>query len=611
MVGSGLNLKALISAGAISGVDVSPDGRTVVFASSAGGRPKLYLRDVSDGPRIRPLETGREGATQPRWSPQGGLISFLQDVGGDENYRICVVDPNGGALRDLTQKRGKLHENHSWAADGSRIAFVSNRDGQFDVYWVDVATAEVHRVTDHPSVHHSPEFSPDGRRLSFCSNRSSLRGNWDTFVISADGGDERKVTRHEGEADEMSYYAGQRPTWSRDGSSILLSSSTSGFYNISAIDVESLAQTPLVDMPHDVVNAQRSPDGGRLAYVVNQDGNLIIYVKELDSGNCRAISQADGSSGALGMRGKGADYRWSPDSKSILYGHMSPVEPGSVWATSIRDGEPRLLYSSLPEGLDKSRLVPPTIVRYQSFDGVAISGLLFQPRGRERIGPAVIMPHGGPTGQATNVWSPLIQHLVSLGYVVFEPNFRGSTGYGREFQWLNRDDWAGGDLRDVVCAAEWLETEGIASGVAIIGGSYGGFMALSAVTQYPDRWRAAVSIYGMANLITMYTTAREDMRHFQERNIGRPDEHPDFYRERSPLNHVDRIIAPILILQGERDARVPLSEAEQMRDALEAGGKQFEYMVYRDEGHGFTKLDTKMDYLERIGAFLRQHLLVE
>ncbi|HEV3310545.1 MAG TPA: S9 family peptidase, partial [Chloroflexota bacterium] len=553
---SPLNIEALVSAGAISGIDVSPDGASVVFSSSAGGRPRLYVRDIGTDGITRRLDTGTESATQPKWSPRGDVIAFLQDVGGDENYRICVVDPAGGEVRDLTRAPGKLHENYSWSADGTRLAFVSNRDGQFDVYYVDVDTAEVKRVTNHLSVHHSPEFSRVGDAISYCSNRTDLRGNWDTFVTTFSDGRERQITRHKGEADEMSYYAGQRPHWAPGDGRVLVSSSVRGTYDITSIDPRTLKQTWLIEGPLEETNAQWAPDGSRLAYIVNQDGNQVIHIMRPDTGEAWPVSQLSGSSGVIGMRGKGADYRWTADGESIVYGHHSATEPGSVWAVAAGGGEPRLLYSSMPEGLDRSALVQPSVVSYESFDGRSISGLLFRPLSAS-VGPGIIMPHGGPTGQSTNAWGPLIQYMVSLGYVVFEPNFRGSTGRGREFQWLNRNDWGGGDLRDVVAAADWLESQGIASGMGIMGGSYGGYMTLSGVTQYPDRWLAAVSIFGIANLVTMYRTAREDMRHFQARNIGTPDENPAFYRERSPLNHVERITAPLLILQGERDARVP------------------------------------------------------
>jgi len=610
MTPTGIDIELLTSAGTVPGVDLSPDGKQVCFASSAGGRARIYVLDLeSDGPPRR-LETGDEAATQPKWSPRGDCIAFLQDIGGDENYRIAIFDLATGAIRDLTNAPGKLHENYSWSVDGSMIAFVSSRDGQFDVYWVDVASARVHRVTNHPSVHHSPEFSPDGQSIAYCSNRTDMRSNWDTFANSLNGEFERKITSHEGEADEMSYYAGQRPHWSRDGSRILVGSSVRGNYDITAIDVRSLAQEWLVDSHWDEINGQWSPDGTKLAFVSNEDGNLILKVKDFSSGDTRSVSQTSGCSGVIGMRGKGEDYRWTPDGASIVYGHRSSVEPGSVWITRADVGEPRCLYSSMPDGLDRSGLTSPKVATYTSFDGTKIAGLLHRQEGRPAGGPGIMMPHGGPTGQSTNTWSPLIQRLASLGYVVFEPNFRGSTGYGRNLQWANRDDWGGGDLRDVVSGADWLEREGIASGIGIVGGSYGGFMALSAATQFPDRWRAVVSIYGIANLVTMYETARPDMRLFQERNIGSPHESAEFYRTRSPLNNADKITAPLLILQGERDARVPLREAEQMRDSLERAGKSYEYVVYADEGHGFAKIETRRDYIRRVGEFFQKHMAV-
>src|ERR1039458_4571521 len=145
-----LNLAALASAGVISGIDASPDGSRIVFSSSAGGRPRVYLCDIAGTGVVR-LDTGPEGASQPKWSPSGELIAYLEDVGGDENYRICVMPASGGEPRDLTRRPGKLHENYSWSQDGAKIAFVSNRDGQFDVYYVDVETVQVHRVTNFPS----------------------------------------------------------------------------------------------------------------------------------------------------------------------------------------------------------------------------------------------------------------------------------------------------------------------------------------------------------------------------------------------------------------------------------------------------------------------------
>jgi dipeptidyl aminopeptidase/acylaminoacyl peptidase len=602
-----LNPEILASAGFISGLDVSPDGRFIAFGSTAGGLSQLFVQPLDGGQPVQ-ITQGTERALQPHWSPSDDLIAYLQDIGGDENYQVYVIGADGGQARNLTVRPDAMHESISWSRDGTRIAYVSNRDGQLDVYYSDLADGQVHRVTDHPSVHHSPEYSPDGTMLAFASNRSQWRSNWDTFVASLPDGAERKVTQHQGEADEMSYYASQSPYWSPDGRRILVASSVPGNYDIMAIDVETLTQEWIADSPWDESNAQWSPDGSHVAYVVNEDGNLTIHVKKLTNGRSWPVSPPHGIAGHTGMRGFGGSYRWTPDGQRIVYSYSGPTQSGSIWVVPATGGQPRLLYSTLPAGLDRQQLVSPELIRYRSADGLQISAFLYRPRGTSGPFPAILMPHGGPTGQTLNAWSPPVQYLVSRGYAVLEPNFRGSTGYGTEFQWLNKNDWGGGDLLDVVAGANWLEENGISDRIGIAGGSYGGFMTLTAIGRYPNRWKAAVSLCGVVNLVTMYNAGRSDMRQFQARNIGTPEENPEFYRERSPLTFADNIGCPVLILQGERDPRVPLTEAEQMRDRLERAGKPCEYVVYEHEGHGFSRRANQIDSIRRMADFFDRYL---
>ena len=218
----------------------------------------------------------------------------------------------------------------------------------------------------------------------------------------------------------------QRPVWSPDGTRVLVGSSIKGNYDIVAIDVETRERDWLADSEHDEINAQWSPDGSMIAFVMNDEGNEVIHVRDLAAKRSWPVSQPQGISGNLGMRGKGADYRWTPEGIRIIYGYSGPAEAGSVWTAPVSGGgDPQLLYSSMPGEVDKSRLTSPRVATYTSFDGLAISGILYEPADAKRPGPAVVMPHGGPTGQSVNSWSPLIQHLVSLGYVVFVPEFPG------------------------------------------------------------------------------------------------------------------------------------------------------------------------------------------
>jgi dipeptidyl aminopeptidase/acylaminoacyl peptidase len=639
-----LNLESLIATGvfyghsAITGLDISPDGRFITFGSILHGVSQVYVQSLDGGEPVQ-ITHGAESAAQPKWSPRGDLIAYLQDDGGDENYQVYVVSPEGGEPRDITNAPGKLHEDFSWSWDGSRITYVSNRDGQFDVYYSDVTqrvpAGEVHRVTDYPAVHHAPQFSPDGTMIAFGSNRSEYPANWDTFVVSvtppsvgrpgADpapakgvatlsvgrpsaAGTDRKITQHQGEADEMSYYASQYPRWSPDGRRILVASSVPGNYDIMAVDVETLEREWIATSKWDELNAQWSPDGRHVAYILNEDGNLVIHVKNLADGRDWPVSPPEGVSGYTAQRGKYGDYRWTPDGNNIVYSYVGPTEAGSIWVVSAQGGFARCLYSMHPPDIRREDLVSPSLVHYPSFDGRQISAFLFMPPDAQGKVPALVMPHGGPTSQSMNSFSPLAQYLVSRGYALLAPNFRGSTGYGAEFQWLNRNDWGGGDLKDVVAGADWLEQQGIADRIGIVGGSYGGFMTMSAVTKYPERWKAGVAIYPMVDLVTSYNTAREDMRQFQVRNIGTPEDNPDLYYDRSPINFVDNITCPVLILQGQRDARCRLEEVEHMRDRLQAAGKEFEFVVYEHEGHGFEKRENRLDCIRRTADFFDKHL---
>jgi dipeptidyl aminopeptidase/acylaminoacyl peptidase len=597
----------LIRSGTITGLDVSPDGQQIVFGSTLSGVSQIYLVPI-DGGEPRQITQSSEASTIPKWSPRGDLIAYLQDIGGDENYQIYVVHPSGGEPDDVTGAPGYLHENYAWSWDGSRVTYVSNRDGQFDVYYSDVPGGRVHRVTNHPAVHHSPQFSPEGTRIAFSSNRTQYRSNWDTFVVSLDTREERQITRHDGEADEMSYYANQLPLWSPDGRRILMASSVRGNYDVFAIDVDSLEREVMADSGWDEGNAQWSPEGSHVAYVCNEDGNDVLYVKDLASGRAWPVSQQEGVSGAIGMRGKGGDYRWTPDSRHLVYSHSGPTEAGSIWIAAREGGEPRCLYSTLPGEIDRGDLVRPSLVHYPSFDGLQISAFLYRPQDAQGAGPAIVLPHGGPTGQTMNSFDPMVQYLVSRGYTVIAPNFRGSTGYGRDFQWMNKNDWGGGDLNDLVAAADWLREQGIAGPVGITGGSYGGYMTMNAVTKYPDRWDAAVAIFPMVDLETSYAGARPDMRQFQERNIGTPQENPQLYHERSPINFVEHIRCPVLILQGDRDARCRLSEVESMVRRADQSGVRLELVVYPHEGHGFAQLEHRLDSLLRTADFFDRHL---
>src|SRR5581483_1385392 len=291
-----------------------------------------------------------------------------------------------------------------------------------------------------------------------------------------------------------------------------------------------------------------------------------------------------------------------------------PISSRTCTPTRERMVAPRRLTRSLPSTVDPETLVEPVHVRYPGADGRQIPALLYVPYAEAIRGgsppPAIVHIHGGPTGQHLRGWDRAIQYFANNGYVVLAPNIRGSTGYGREFQEANRGDWGGKDLQDVVKGAEWLAGQGIADRARIgaYGGSYGGFMTLLVLTQAPDVWAAGVSIVGVVSWTTLHETTRGDLKDYLERELGDPAKVPDLYRDRSPLAHVSKIKAPLLLLQGENDPRVPRSEADQMIRALRDGKKTFEEHIYPGEGHGFRTRENMIDSLRRATEWFDRHM---
>jgi len=309
-------------------------------------------------------------------------------------------------------------------------------------------------------------------------------------------------------------------------------------------------------------------------------------------------------------------YEWprvGPDSETIALTFTSARRPNDVW---VREGDQvtlRQLTDSLGGKIDPTVLVEPAHVRYPSVDGRLVPALLYMPHAEAVQGGtpgAVLYVHGGPTGQHLRWWDPTPQLLANRGLVVLAPNVRGSTGYGREWQELNRRDWGGGDLADVMAGVDWLARERIADPkrIGITGGSYGGYMTLYALARHPDRFAAGVSSVGIVSWKTLFDTTRGDLREYLIRELGDAATDPQLYLDRSPITHAKNIRAALLVLQGANDPRVPRTEALQIVAALEANGAPHHYHEYPDEGHGFSKIENRIDSLRRTVDWLTQYL---
>jgi dipeptidyl aminopeptidase/acylaminoacyl peptidase len=339
-----------------------------------------------------------------------------------------------------------------------------------------------------------------------------------------------------------------------------------------------------------------------MAYVVSDGPVTSLVVRELEGGTPTTYQVAPG-----------VHYRpsFTPDGTCLLVVFDNPGHPCDLWCLSLARGSFQQLTHSLPSDLEGASFTMPDHVRYPSLDEqVQVPALLYQPPATGQPPPAVVYIHGGPNWLTQVTWDPLVQHMVSRGWVVLAPNYRGSTGYGREWQLASRFDFGGSDARDVVAGADFLVEQALAdpARLAVTGRSWGGYLTMMCLTHYPDRWAGGSAVVPFLNWFTGHAGSREDLQHWDLENFGHPERERDLYYERSPFFFLDQIMAPVQLLCGAHDVRCPPGESTQARDRLLELGKACDFVLYPDEGHSFLNTENVIDVKKKRAAFLARIL---
>jgi dipeptidyl aminopeptidase/acylaminoacyl peptidase len=597
-----LDLHSLHHTLRIAAIEWSADGRDLYFECNASGRFNIWRVSAGGGWPVR-LTVAEERTALEDPAPDGRWILYTQDQGGNEKPNLFLLPAGGGPARNLTNTTGVGYESIRWSPDGRRLGFAAERaaPGVYDVYVLEPETGEITRVAGtEPGQCARLRWSADGRSLALA--RTHNFANYGVSVLDLETGQERVLIPID--ADTTSTPVG----WTRDGRRVIVGSNANpdGLYAVGAVSLAdgSLEWLTLSDwetLPYDL-----SPVEDRMVYVRNECGTHRVFLRDLRAGEEGRETEVPLPPGVLGSA------RFSPDGSRLALLHASAGSPSEIWTYEVGRGTVARISQSLVGGLDPDDFVPPSLVVYPSFDGTPIAAFVYLPpnAGRDRSHPAIVYPHGGPTAQFMDGWVPRLQFLVSRGYAVIAPNFRGSTGFGRAFRLANRGDLGGGDLRDVVWAGDWLAASGYVdpSRIAIMGGSYGGYLTLMALTKFPDRWAAGVAIVPFANWFTEYANEDPILQASDRSMMGDPVKNADLWRDRSPIFFVDRIRAPLLLLAGANDIRCPAEETTQIVEAVRAQGAVAEAKIYEDEGHQFARRENEIDASERVAAFLSAHL---
>lgn len=589
------SLQEYLTLPGVGGPAWSPDGKSLAYLSNASGQTQIHLRGA-DG-ADRQITSGNQGVKWVTWTEDGSHLLYGADTDGDERTQIHLVRPDGAGHRNLTARPGVIHDFGGFTPDGKGILYASNaRDkANFDLYVQDLAGGEPRMIHRGEGMLSPAGFSPDGTKVLFSRATSNL--NNDLFVLDLTTGRTRHLTPHEGDA---RFYG---PKFSEDGKSLLLNTDRNGEYlALSRMDLATGAVTPVAGQGWDVEGWTMSPDQGTVAFTQNEDGYSKLYLHDLATGMTRP--------GPALPEGVVTDLEYRDDG-SLAFKASGPVRTSSLWTLDPASGRSDLVLEADLGAVDPAGLVKPELVRYPSFDGREIPAFLYRPPDapKDRPLPAVIVVHGGPESQTRPNFTALHQYFVDRGLAVLAPNIRGSVGYGKTFSHLDDVDKRPDAIADVKAAKKWLQTVGIdSSRVAVMGGSYGGWMTLACLAFEPEEWAAGVDVVGMSNLETFLENTGPWRVKLRAAEYGDPVRDKDLLRRMSPIHKVDDIRAPLMIIQGANDPRVPKSEADQMAAAMKARGAEVEYLLFEDEGHGLAKLPNKVKGYEAVAEFLEKHL---
>ncbi len=583
----------------------SPDDKQIAFVTNISGRYNIWLVPSQSGWPTQ-LTVSNQRQINIAWSPKGRWIAYNSDYDGNEQWDLFLVSTSNGQVVNLTNTPEVSEEGAAWSPDGEKLAYSvkPKQSPNYEIDVMEILTKRVtHLTTSTPAQlsNLNPIWSKDGKWLVYTQQTATGKeGN--VFIVSSSGGHATNLTTHPGE---------QRFTAtdiSPDGKTILITSnSVNGHHNAGLLDIATKRITWLTSDKKEINSGKFSPDGKRLTWTGNFDGSQDIYFYDVASKQAHALPIAKGINWLLG-----AETAFSHDSSRLMYMHEGPNAPNDLWSYDFAAGKPHQITDSLVGGIRSEDMVEPFLAHYPSKDGKwQISAFVYVPYNAEKNGKnaAVVWIHGGPNAQSDNSFNRGIQYLVNQGYFVIAPNYRGSLGYGKEFDDANRFDMGGGDLDDVVSAAEWIKKSGFVDPkkVAVMGGSYGGYLTMMAVTKAPDLWAAGVAIVPFVNWFTEIENEDPLLREYDMATMGDPMKDKARFQERSPINFVDQIKAPLLLLAGGNDPRCPKTEAEQVASAVKKRNGVAELKVYDNEGHGFAKIENQIDAYTRVAEFLKKY----
>ena len=589
----------------IGGATWSPDGKQVAFITNISARNNIWIVP-SEGGWPSQLTISDQRQIAPVWSPDGKWIAFNSDHDGDEQWDLLLVSPQTGEVQNLTNTPDTAVEGQTWSPDSRYIAYMSKprTSSNFEINIIDVLTKRYRALTKSTRKelrNVRPIWSHDGKWIVYTQQHASGK-NSNIFIADVVSGSATLLTPY---SDEHTYRA---TAFSPDGKYLLITSNANGYDNVGLLEIASKKIEWLTQGKWQIASGGFSPDGRLLTWTANVDSNSEIFIYDT---TMKQATMLPLPKGVNEVAGSGTSF--ATVGQRLLYSHNGGTSPTDLWTYDFSSKQSRQLTHSLLAGLTMEDMVEPFLVRYPSRDTKwQISALVYVPHNaaRDHTHPAIVYVHGGPQSQTVNSFNRVVQYLANQGYVVIAPNYRGSSGYGKEFIDANRFDMGGGDLQDVLAAAAWIQQTGYVDPkkLVVMGGSYGGYLSMMALTKAPEIWAAGIPIVPFVNWFTEVQNEDASLREYDLATMGDPVENKVLWADRSTINFVDRVRVPVLLLAGGNDPRCPKSEAQQIASAIKKRGGTVELKIYENEGHGFTRVENQIDAYTRVADFLKKYV---
>jgi dipeptidyl aminopeptidase/acylaminoacyl peptidase len=564
----------------------SPNGRTLAFVCDMGGVPQVWTAATEGGwpTLVTALE---DPVNSVEWSPTSDWLAISVAPGGGMNTQIYLVHPDGAGLKRYT--RGGKDNNWlaPWTHDGSALMMSSNvRDGAaMDSYLLVVSDGKMKMLAQNPGIGNLEDVSRDNRRALL--SRMKSRGSNDVYLVDTGSGEEVNLTSHQGPGE----FAGR---FSHDAQTVYLASNKDR-------DLEAFAKEKISsDGKAGEIHVIAARDDAELNdFEINEQGTQAVLIwnvagkSELSFVDLRTEKMSPGPP-------LPAELAFAPkftrDGKQLALVLNGAAAPSDVWVLDLASRRFHQITHSAHAGVNLDNLVHPKLVHYTAHDGLPLSGWLWLPKQWTSPGPVVLSFHGGPEGEELPGFRSDYQALLMEGIAVLAPNVRGSSGFGKRFVNLDNGELRVNAVKDIKSSVDYLVTNKIADPhrLGIMGGSYGGYMTMAGLTEYPDLFKAGADLFGVVNFETFFANTEPWMAAISTVEYGDPKTQADLLRRLSPIHKVDQVKAATIVLHGANDTNVPVVEAEQVVNNLKQRGVPVEYVLFPDEGHGWRKVPNRI-----------------